>query len=656
MPRELPVQEKEHLTNTRPLRRSASSRASDLNTLPEYRTEPEAAGNLAVQRLFRAGAIQAKLDISQAGDADEQEADRIADEVVSANTVGTVQRKCAACAPGATCPNCEEKDGVQRKEKSEHSPQVNSKAASQITCLQGGGEPLSSSVRAFFEPRLGRDFSRVRVHSNGSAAEAARAIHARAFTAEQDVVFGAGEYAPESAEGQRLLAHELAHVAQGGAFVRRQPDDEAEKEMPDFGPKQGSLLSIDYSGPEVCGGRPCFSDEQIYLAAGYNAEVEAFEAEATKNTTPIGVVGPFVVAVGTTRGSAPAKTPPSGIPKIVQGSNDPAVLYHTYSMVNRTGQQGTGMGRGVLAGVDEITLVAHGNQQVVAVGTQHMPPRQLAQTLVDAGWQGGTLRLAACKTGICAAGNSFAQTLANELKALSAESVVIAPKANVQIFGGIHGVPQIQPPTPPGGQKPPLLPPGEGWEYFMAEERPGWQIERSGLKPGAWKSATVGAAKFAAIMALSYLHGRAVAERTQQETAATGFSEPGPTGDFLYDLGAWILDPTDEAGRSIPFSQRFEMSTWRWTMKEAADRKKPGEYYKCSWTTSDGEDSFGTPKYRKFYAKYRKGANGYWYTISCQDCEGKDFPPDLNKIIDPTISDEKIREYLELPIPWSDLA
>ena len=98
------------------------------------------------------------------------------------------------------------------------------------------------------------------------------------------------------------------------------------------------------------------------------------------------------------------------------------------------------------------------------------------------------------------------------------------------------------------------------------------------------------------------------------------------------------------------------MSAWRQTIKEAAERKKPGEYYECSWTTSDGEDTFGTPEYRKFYAKYRKGANGYWYTISCEDCEGEDFPPDLNKIIDPKVSDEEISVYLELPGPWSDLA
>jgi hypothetical protein len=182
----------------------------------------QAAGNLAVQNLFRAGVIQAKLSVSQPGDADEQEADRIAERVVSSASAGVIQRKCAPCAAGTTCPKCEEEEKVQTKEKPGHTPHVNSKAASQITSLRGGGQPLPPSVRAFFEPRFGRDFSDVQVHTDSAAAESARAIGARAFTAEQDVVFGAGEYAPGSGEGQKLLAHELTHVVQhdGGASVR----------------------------------------------------------------------------------------------------------------------------------------------------------------------------------------------------------------------------------------------------------------------------------------------------------------------------------------------------------------------------------------------------------------------------------------------------
>lgn len=80
--------------------------------------------------------------------------------------------------------------------------------------LRSPGKPLDPGTRAFFEPRFGHDFSRVRVHSDERSAEAARAVNARAFTAGRDVVFGKGEYAPGTGEGQRLLAHELAHVVQ----------------------------------------------------------------------------------------------------------------------------------------------------------------------------------------------------------------------------------------------------------------------------------------------------------------------------------------------------------------------------------------------------------------------------------------------------------
>jgi hypothetical protein len=78
----------------------------------------------------------------------------------------------------------------------------------------GDGRPLPPSTRAYFEPRFGSDFGEVRVHTDGAAAATARRLRARAFTTGRDIVFGAGEYAPATAAGQALLAHELAHVVQ----------------------------------------------------------------------------------------------------------------------------------------------------------------------------------------------------------------------------------------------------------------------------------------------------------------------------------------------------------------------------------------------------------------------------------------------------------
>ena len=91
--------------------------------------------------------------------------------------------------------------------------------------VPAGGRPLDPRLRAVFEPHLGFNFSQVRIHSDDRAAQSAQEIHALAYTAGRDVVFARGQYAPETAEGRSLLAHELTHVVQqgaSGAVVQRQ--------------------------------------------------------------------------------------------------------------------------------------------------------------------------------------------------------------------------------------------------------------------------------------------------------------------------------------------------------------------------------------------------------------------------------------------------
>ena len=80
--------------------------------------------------------------------------------------------------------------------------------------LHSSGEPLEAASRALFEPRFGHDFSQVRVHTDAKAAESARATNSLAYTVGNQIVFGEGRYAPRTAAGQRLMAHELTHVLQ----------------------------------------------------------------------------------------------------------------------------------------------------------------------------------------------------------------------------------------------------------------------------------------------------------------------------------------------------------------------------------------------------------------------------------------------------------
>ncbi|HEY4360503.1 MAG TPA: DUF4157 domain-containing protein [Bryobacteraceae bacterium] len=82
--------------------------------------------------------------------------------------------------------------------------------------LNSPGQPLDRSERAFFEPRFGRDFAKVRVHTGSLASASAQAVSARAYAVGSHVVFGSQEYSPGTATGRRLLAHELSHVVQSG--------------------------------------------------------------------------------------------------------------------------------------------------------------------------------------------------------------------------------------------------------------------------------------------------------------------------------------------------------------------------------------------------------------------------------------------------------
>lgn len=90
--------------------------------------------------------------------------------------------------------------------------------------LRSPGQPIDAATRSLFEPRFGRDFSQVRVHTDSRANQSARDINALAYTFQNHIVFGSGGYHPQTAAGSRLLAHELTHVvqqSQAGPRVQR---------------------------------------------------------------------------------------------------------------------------------------------------------------------------------------------------------------------------------------------------------------------------------------------------------------------------------------------------------------------------------------------------------------------------------------------------
>jgi|GEM_PF-4211681 len=189
------------------------------------------------------GMVQAKLmKVGPPGDEYEQEADRIADQVMSMPEPGLQRQEKVRITPLAktitpivqrkeetpdaeeeldiplqrSCGSCgeEEEKPLQRKESGMEAGAISPGLQNHIDSLRGGGRPLDAASRAFFEPRFGADFSHVQIHDHAGAADSARSLNARAYTAGNDIAFGAGEYDPGEFASRRLLAHELVHVLQ----------------------------------------------------------------------------------------------------------------------------------------------------------------------------------------------------------------------------------------------------------------------------------------------------------------------------------------------------------------------------------------------------------------------------------------------------------
>ena len=236
--------------------------------LTRSRTPGPARAHASIRNILRGHTLQPKLKIGAANDPAEREADAVADKVMRmpapepsaagesplppsgngpdpppavpppsnpgpGSGPNPIRRMCSECEGEIQRqPIDEEKDElevqrmtageggevdeeelIQPKERPGATPAMSAASESAIRRL-GGGAPLAASERAFFEPRFGRDFSNIRIHSGAAADTSAKAINARAYTLGSDIAFAGGEYTAGSPSGRRLLAHELTHTIQ----------------------------------------------------------------------------------------------------------------------------------------------------------------------------------------------------------------------------------------------------------------------------------------------------------------------------------------------------------------------------------------------------------------------------------------------------------
>src|SRR5262245_50606774 len=115
--------------------------------------------------------------------------------------------------------------------------------------LSGPGRPLEPGVRGAMEQRFGHDFSGVRVHTDASASASAHALGASAYTVGSNVVFGHSRYRPDSGDGRRLLAHELAHTVQQSASPAALSGGQLKVEPPGTGHERAAETAATNAAP-----------------------------------------------------------------------------------------------------------------------------------------------------------------------------------------------------------------------------------------------------------------------------------------------------------------------------------------------------------------------------------------------------------------------
>jgi Domain of unknown function (DUF4157) len=173
---------------------------------PKPKSPLHAPPNLSV--ILRGTGIHPKLKVGAVDDPVEAEADRIANQVMnmSDQQISYLQFNCKGA-------NYEKSEETRQKSVTVDTSNANLPASVNETLLSQG-HAFDESTRKYFEPRFGRDLSNIRLYTNSVAQKSAKDIEAKAYAVGNRIVFGCNSYAPQTEEGRRLIAHELAHVVQ----------------------------------------------------------------------------------------------------------------------------------------------------------------------------------------------------------------------------------------------------------------------------------------------------------------------------------------------------------------------------------------------------------------------------------------------------------
>jgi hypothetical protein len=297
--------------------------------------------------------IQPKLSVNRPNDPYERQADAMANHVMNVSmsrqspffppkpTAPAVQLKCAACAATEQ----EEEGSVMREAEAGAGTPVSSSLAAGLSSTKGGGAPLSGGARQFMETAFGADFSSVRIHADGSAADMSRSIQAKAFTHGNDIYFNSGQYQPDSPHGQHLLAHELTHVLQqggsegAGLIQRAETDDRSCAGLTDIKTIINTEVNSQIAAARTAAGTPIMTSLLLR------------EVNSRLGNGAISPIEDFIVALPATQRRLPGRSL-SGTKYSGADSVNRVYLLHTLGAANVVGSNA--LVNGICIGADKL--------------------------------------------------------------------------------------------------------------------------------------------------------------------------------------------------------------------------------------------------------------------------------------------------------------
>ena len=292
--------------------------------------------------------VKAKLEMDEPNDPDELEADSVANSIVNKGET-TKPISWGHSGEGIALP---------------------SQFGDQLASLQGHGSHLDGDLKNMMESGFGRNFSSVRLHNDSAAAEMSSSISARAFTVGNDIYFNQGQYNPHTKEGQRLIAHELAHVAQGTNMVHRKKDPNASYEPTTLEEKRayvryystGESLKLPKSQLAKE-----YEEGKDYDYDTYSMNVEAFIDKSKKTIDAASGMNPVTVVI-----MMSARTDPRVIAnsdKIFKSLKNPIFLLEVESVSNCT--KLLTYIKESIAPIQNLIILGHGNSNYIKLSPEH---------------------------------------------------------------------------------------------------------------------------------------------------------------------------------------------------------------------------------------------------------------------------------------------